>query len=103
MLAVSAALIAVCGGQINRCFPGEKLEFAEAEFSNRVELFGLNLFQELSQIVRGNLFISPYSIWSALTLAYFGSEGETRRQLERTLNLKSKTHTYFNWGGIRLL
>ncbi|XP_042856824.1 ovalbumin-related protein X-like [Penaeus japonicus] len=103
VLAVSAALIAVCGGQINRCFPGEKLEFAEAEFSNRVELFGLNLFQELSQIVRGNLFISPYSIWSALTLAYFGSEGETRRQLERTLNLKSKTHTYFNWGGIRLL
>nr|XP_027206441.1 leukocyte elastase inhibitor-like [Penaeus vannamei] len=102
-MAVAAALVAVCSGQINRCFPGEKLEFAEAEFSGRVEIFGLSLFQQLSQSVQGNLFISPYSIWSALTLAYFGSEGNTREQLESALNLKSKTHTYFNWGGLRLL
>lgn len=102
-LATAATLLAVGSGQVNVCFPGEQLEFAEAEFGSRIEIFGLSLFRELSDKLQGNIFISPYSVWSALALAYFGTEGETKRQLEFTLNVKSKTHTYYNWRGLRLV
>ncbi|KAH8385070.1 hypothetical protein KR200_003020 [Drosophila serrata] len=35
----------------------------------------------------GNLFFSPYSTYNALLLAYFGSSGETEKELVRVLHL----------------
>lgn len=41
--------------------------------------------------------ISPYSVWSALVLAYLGAEGRTRQQLARTLKLSSKISSHANY------
>lgn len=41
--------------------------------------------------------ISPYSVWSALVLAYLGAEGRTRQQLARTLKLSTKTSSHANY------
>ncbi len=48
--------------------------------------FSFNSFFELADS-RGNLFISPYSIHSALTMAYRGADGETRAEMAEVLGL----------------
>ena len=56
-----------------------------------VEAFGLKLFQKLASSSNkdnnSNLMVSPYSIWSALSLAYMGTQGDTRQQLQNALGL----------------
>jgi serpin B len=47
--------------------------------------FALKLYQILAGDTTGNLFYSPYSISTALSLAYAGARGETARQLEGAL------------------
>ncbi|XP_047489953.1 leukocyte elastase inhibitor A-like [Penaeus chinensis] len=51
--------------------------------------FSLGLLKEVLP-ASGNFFFSPYSIWTALTLAYFGSNGSTKTQLERVLQLGNR-------------
>nr|XP_027230261.1 leukocyte elastase inhibitor B-like [Penaeus vannamei] len=41
----------------------------------------------------GNFFISPFSVWSALVLAYFGSRGKTKAELEQVLRLTNREDT----------
>lgn len=49
---------------------------------------GLDLFRHLSAAQpKGNLVISPYSIESALALAYVGAAGATRTEMARVLRL----------------
>ncbi|XP_042856002.1 leukocyte elastase inhibitor-like [Penaeus japonicus] len=62
--------------------------------------FGLELYKELefgpatSFLAYGrNLFFSPYSIWSALILAYFGSGGNTEAELQTALGVTHKIDT----------
>ncbi|OKP88702.1 serpin family protein [Paenibacillus sp. P32E] len=59
-----------------------KLDFRLAQQSN---LLGLKLFSQLKDKSGGNLTISPYSIATALALAYNGSAGETAEELGRLL------------------
>jgi serine protease inhibitor len=50
--------------------------------------FSLELFSQLANEGE-NLFISPYSIFSAILIAYAGSEGETKKEIERALHLNN--------------
>nr|WGL47439.1 serpin [Macrobrachium nipponense] len=60
--------------------------------------FSLSLFKQLSPLSPSkNFFFSPYSIWTALTLAYFGSAGNTQRQLEAALNVSDKLSALRLW------
>src|SRR5712664_143529 len=56
--------------------------------------FALQLYGQLRS-AEGNLFFSPYSISSALAMAYAGAGGETARQMEQVLQFtKCKTKLY---------
>nr|XP_053654914.1 leukocyte elastase inhibitor-like [Cherax quadricarinatus] len=56
--------------------------------------FSLDLLKEFNPPTKtGNFFFSPYSIWSALVLAYFGSAGQTRQQLQNVLRLSDPSNT----------
>ncbi|XP_047490055.1 leukocyte elastase inhibitor-like [Penaeus chinensis] len=62
--------------------------------------FGFELYKELelgpatSFLATGrNLFFSPYSVWSAFVLAYFGSGGKTEAELESALGMVDKINT----------
>ncbi|KAK8739425.1 hypothetical protein OTU49_003631, partial [Cherax quadricarinatus] len=56
--------------------------------------FSLDLLKELyPPTATGNFFFSPYSIWNALVLAYFGSAGQTRQQLQDVLRLSDPSNT----------
>jgi len=50
--------------------------------------FASNLYSRLAARNGGNLFLSPYSISSALSLAYLGAREETKRQMEETLGFR---------------
>ncbi|XP_042870167.1 leukocyte elastase inhibitor A-like [Penaeus japonicus] len=54
--------------------------------------FSVDLFKEVLPST-GNFVFSPYSVWSALVLAYFGSGGNTQAQLEQVLLLTNKEET----------
>ncbi|XP_064083339.1 serine protease inhibitor 2.1-like [Macrobrachium nipponense] len=96
-------LAAACVSQTNRCFPDETPEPPNPRFPQGVEDFGMAMFKSMASLKEGSLFVSPYSLWSVLTLAYFGSEGRTRHQLEEALNLRSKTGTFTNWNALKFL
>ncbi|KAK4312091.1 hypothetical protein Pmani_016445 [Petrolisthes manimaculis] len=104
------ACVMVCGGmvegQVNRCFKGEGPATLSPHFPRNVEKFGLNLFREVSQVVQKDgrsVFVSPYSIWSALVLAYLGSDGETKKQMETAMFFPSKTVAYMNWNALKFV
>ncbi len=61
-----------------------RVSFDAAVATNAV---GLDLFRELARTRPGtNLIVSPYSIESALALAYVGADGGTREELARALH-----------------
>lgn len=50
--------------------------------------FAIDLYQELRNN-QGNLFLSPYSISSALAMTYSGADGPTRSEMARVLHFDS--------------
>jgi len=66
--------------------------------------FSLELFKNLFPTQKSeNIFFSPYSIYSAFTLAYFGAQGETEAQLRKALAVKSKEDALRNWRALESL
>jgi len=67
--------------------------------------FGLQLFKEVFPYnsTSSNFFFSPYSVWNALTLAYFGSGGQTEAELEEVLRLEGKVATLKMWRTLEFL
>jgi len=95
---VVAGLAASVAAQFDSCFsePGGSAQRGSDVFNfTGVDAFGLSLFGRLGQAATGNLVMSPYSVWSALSLALMGAGGSTRRQLEGVLNMpRSKWEAY---------
>ena len=66
--------------------------------------FAFDLLHEIGS-VEGNLFYSPYSISSALAMAYAGARGETESQMAETLSFpldQGDLHSAFNWIDLEL-
>lgn len=60
--------------------------------------FGITLFKEVFPYKETrNFFYSPYSIWNALTLAYFGAKGNTEKELRKALGVQDKIATLKKW------
>ncbi|XP_018024225.1 serine protease inhibitor 88Ea-like [Hyalella azteca] len=90
---VVATLMSSATCTLDSCFPDTGSTSSEFNFSG-VDIFGLGLFRELNSLMTSsqsagdaNLLVSPYSVWSALSLALMGAEGRSRRQLEDALGL----------------
>ena len=63
--------------------------------AQRSTAFALALHQELRK-AGGNLFYSPYSISTALTMTYAGAAGSSARQLEQVLGVSPQAHAALN-------
>ncbi len=59
------------------------MAFDPAESINQLTI---DLYKKLSAKEEGNLFLSPYSISTALAMVYGGAAGETAEQMNRTLH-----------------
>ena len=66
--------------------------------ADSVNQLSIDLYQRLAADSDGNLFLSPYSISSALAMTYGGARGETAEQMEDTLYLggPGATHPAFS-------
>lgn len=70
---------------------------ADADLSE-IQDFNYDLFRKLvPRSPQQNLILSPYSIWNALVLAYFGSAGETQKQFEQVVKASDKISTLRKW------
>lgn len=49
--------------------------------------FAIRLYRKVIEAEQGNVFISPYSISTALSMAYAGARGETARQMAEVLGV----------------
>jgi serpin B len=68
-------------------------------FAGDNHMFALDLYAELGK-QPGNLFFSPYSIASALAMAYAGANGDTAAQMASTLHFslpQPALHIAFNY------
>ncbi|XP_066944906.1 serpin B8-like [Macrobrachium rosenbergii] len=96
----AVVLLAFAGGVHLQCLtPDDSVRdtSVNTDLSNVAD-FSLSLFKQLSPLSsRKNFFFSPYSIWTALTLAYFGSAGNTQGQLEAALNVPDKLSALKLW------
>ncbi|MEA1986214.1 MAG: serpin family protein, partial [Candidatus Marinimicrobia bacterium] len=62
--------------------------------------FALKMFNQISQKSDKNIFISPYSISTALAMTYAGAKNDTKEEMRKTLNLHSNdniTHSSFQY------
>ncbi len=65
--------------------------------SNNV--FGLQLYQQVLKQNAGNLFLSPYSISSTLSMIYAGANGATKEELEKVLHFSiTNLSLHSAWG-----
>jgi len=94
-LAVACGVSMVVGTGFDTCFnesntPGVAGSKNLFNFTG-VDIFGHRLFKDLARVhpAGENLVLSPFSIWSGLSLALMGAKGNTKRQLEAALGLPS--------------
>nr|XP_027223529.1 uncharacterized protein LOC113815708 isoform X2 [Penaeus vannamei]XP_027223531.1 uncharacterized protein LOC113815708 isoform X2 [Penaeus vannamei] len=105
-LAVTAAVLAAALGLARpQCFSGRD------DFSVKINKdisgitdFGLELYRQLAPPGSPeNFFFSPFSIWMAFVLAYFGTGGETAAQLQRALRVGDQVATLKLWRELEAL
>ena len=52
------------------------------EVVNANNQFALDLYFKIDETQEGNVFYSPYSIFSALAMTYEGAQGQTRSEMQ---------------------
>src|SRR6478752_1531883 len=57
-----------------------------AAIAKETNRFTTDIYRELSAHNQGNLFVSPYSISTALAMAYAGANGETKAEMAKVLH-----------------
>ena len=83
---------------------GDNEEASASSDLLHVTQFSLNLFKHLVENEPGkNLFLSPYGIWNSLALAYLGSQGETKEELQKVLGTQGKVPTLKTWRSLNYL
>lgn len=100
------ALVALVARVRCQCFSeNDNLDIPASSDLSPITDFGLELFKQLFPYnsTTSNFFFSPYSVWNALTLAYFGSGGNTEAELESVLRVTDKVSTLKNWRTLEFL
>ncbi len=78
---------------------GPKATATAFDPATSVNQLTFNLYKKLSSKETGNIFLSPYSISSALAMVYGGARGETANEMETTLYFdgQGSTHPAFSF------
>ncbi|XP_066945269.1 uncharacterized protein [Macrobrachium rosenbergii] len=102
----SAILLLGIGGAHLQCFtPDANVPPLDknADLSGVAD-FGFTLYKQLTlEKPSENFFFSPYSIWAALVMVYFGAAGNTQAQLAAGLRLKDKPSAHRLSKGLEIL
>jgi len=63
-------------------------------FQDAVNTFSFKIFKELENSNDGNLFISPYSIFTALAMTYEGARGITAEEMADVLSVEQDNESF---------
>ena len=63
-------------------------------FQDAANSFSFNIFEELFEEDNNNLFISPYSIFTALAMTYEGAKGETAEEMADVLHVEQDNESF---------
>ena len=63
-------------------------------FQDAVNSFSFKIFEELFEEDNNNLFISPYSIFTALAMTYEGAKGETAEEMADVLHVEQDNESF---------
>lgn len=66
-------------------------------FKEAVNAFAFDLFKDLIKDKDGNIFISPYSIFTALAMCYEGAKGETAKEMEDVLAIQQDNESFHSY------
>jgi len=69
----------------------------ELLFNEAVNSFAFDFFKELNKDSEGNMFISPYSIFTALAMTYEGARNETAEEMASVLNIKQDNESFHQY------
>lgn len=72
------------------CFSG--ISFASDPAVDQVQgnnAFAIELYAQLKDTTKGNLFVSPYSISSAMAMTSMGADGETKSEIDKVLHFNT--------------
>ncbi|UCF13766.1 MAG: serpin family protein [Thermoplasmatales archaeon] len=72
----------------------EPTPLGNLSFHDAVNSFAFDIFREVHEVNEGNLFISPYSIFTALAMTYEGARGETAKEMASVLNVKQDNESF---------
>lgn len=64
-------------------------------FNDAVNAFAFDIFRELND--DGNIFISPYSIFTALAMTFEGARGETAEEMAGVLNIEQDNTSFHEY------
>jgi serpin B len=78
------ALLVIAPGSVLSAAPGKNMTSEVVVKGNTT--FALDLYRELKDTKRGNIFFSPYSISTALAMTYGGARGNTAKQMADVLH-----------------
>lgn len=81
-----------------KCTENQEQAIEDLRESNNT--FAFDLYQELKND-KGNLFYSPYSLFTALSMTYAGAENETAEAMKKVLSIENEAqfhsmHQYLN-------
>jgi serpin B len=70
-----------------------------SSFDDAVNVFGFNLFRQLSNDpeIKGNIFYSPYSVFTALAMTYEGAKGLTADEMADVLNIEQDNESFHKY------
>ena len=66
-------------------------------FRDAVNIFSFKLFEKLYSESQGNVFYSPYSVFTALAMSYEGSDGETADEMRNILSILQDNESFHNY------
>ena len=75
----------------------EPTPLGNLSFHDAVNSFAFDIFREVHEVNEGNLFISPYSIFTALAMTYEGARGETAEEMANVLNVKQDNESFHHY------
>ncbi len=95
--AVFVALLQNQSGSINEDAASDDEELTPVgnlAFRDAVNAFAFDIFREVHEGNEGNLFISPYSIFTALAMTYEGARGETADEMAAVLSVEQDNESF---------
>jgi serpin B len=72
----------------------EPIPVGNLTFQDAVNSFSFSIFKELFEEDNNNLFISPYSIFTALAMTYEGAKGKTAEEMADVLQVEQDNESF---------